>query len=120
MKLIFDFFSSRSAISIPRLILIAVISGISGTLVLGVLNSGAANASRGDALSFLLAVFVLVLGTFVYSQRYVFMVSMVESEKVIHTYRVQQLERIRHCDFDALEAIGPARIYAALARQGQT
>jgi putative ATP-binding cassette transporter len=60
-----------------------------------------------------------VLALFVYSQRFVFNTSMVESEKAIHTYRLQQVERVRHCDFDALEAIGPAKVFAALARQGQ-
>jgi putative ATP-binding cassette transporter len=33
---------------------------------------------------------------------------------------VRQIERVRHCDLDTLEEIGPARIFGALTRQTQT
>ena len=33
---------------------------------------------------------------------------------------MKQIERIRHCDLDSLEAIGPTMIYGALTRQAQS
>jgi putative pyoverdin transport system ATP-binding/permease protein len=116
---IVDFYKTHGAIPIPRLILVAAISGLSGVLVLGTLNMGATFAAHGYPLGAMLVIFLVVQAIYTLSQRYLYRVSFVGSERTVHAYRMKQVERIRHCDLDTLEAIGPTLIYGALTRQAQ-
>ena len=97
--------------------LMAAVAGISNAFLLYILNAGAANAVRGDALGWLLLAFLATLLVFILSQRHLFVTTTMELEKILHAYRMQQVERVRHCDLDALESIGAAVIFGALTRQ---
>lgn len=120
MKPVIDFLRAQSALPVPRLVLMAAVAGGSTIVVLSTLNSGAVNASRGDALGWLLVLFVLAAAAQIWAQRYLHVTTFTEIEKALHTYRMRQIERVRRCDLDALEEIGPARIFGALTRQTQT
>jgi len=95
----------------------AIVGGISNALLLYVLNTGAALAVRGEALSWLVAIFVAAQIVYVYAQRYLYSTAAAEVQKALHAYRMKQVERIRDCDLDSLEAIGAARIFGALTRE---
>src|SRR5215469_4716831 len=119
MKVLIDFFRAGSSVAMSRLVWMASVAGLSNALILGVLNAGAANAAHDNALTSLLVIFLIVGVIYVYAQRYLFVTATVEVEKILHAYRMRQVDRVRHCDLDALEAIGPARIFGALTRQPQ-
>lgn len=119
MKVLIDFFRAGSSVATSRLVWMASVAGLTNALILGVLNAGAANAARNGALTSLLVIFLIVSVVYVYAQRYLFVTSTVEVEKILHAYRMRQVDRVRHCDLDALERIGPARIFGALGRQPQ-
>lgn len=119
MKVLIDFFKAGSSVPTSRLALMAGVAGISNALILSILNAGASNAAHNRALGSLMMMFLVTGVVYVYSQRYLFAVSTVEVEKILHAYRMRQVDRVRHCDLDALEAIGPARIFGALTRQPQ-
>ena len=97
---IVDFYKTHGAIPIPRLILVAAISGLSGVLVLGTLNMGATFAAHGYPLGAMLVIFLVVQAIYTLAQRYVYRVSFTGSERAMHDYRIKQVERIRHCDLD--------------------
>jgi putative ATP-binding cassette transporter len=119
MKTLLGFFRSGSSVPLARLFLMSGTAAISSTLILGLLNAGAASAAHGDALTTLMVMFLIASVVYILAQRYLFVVSTVEVEKILHAYRVRQVDRIRHCDLDVLESIGPARIIGALTRQPQ-
>jgi putative ATP-binding cassette transporter len=119
MNKILAFYRAHGAVPIPRLVLMAAVSGIAGMLVLGTINMGATAAAHGGPVGQLLAVLLIAQVIYTLSQRYVFGVAFGEAERAMDAYRVKQVERVRRCDLDSLEAIGPALIYGALTRQTQ-
>jgi putative ATP-binding cassette transporter len=117
MKLVLEFFTKRSSTSLWRLSWAAVASGLMSAVVLYILNTGASYAAHGEALAQLLVMFVAAELLFLYCQKYLLLTSLRETEKVLHSYRQQQIERARHCDLDAFERIGPAHFFAAVTQQ---
>src|SRR3954470_6688402 len=120
MKALIDFFKARSSVRLYRLFWIASIAGVSNSLLLYILNAGAASAIHGGALGSLLVLFLTAQVIFVAAQRHLFLATTTEVEKVLHAYRIEQVERIRHCDLDALERIGRAKILGGLTRETHT
>lgn len=120
MKSIIEFLRAQSALPLPRLAFMAAVAGACTIVVLSTLNSGAVNASKGDTLGWLFMLFAAAAAVQIYSQRYLHVTAFTEVEKSLHTYRMRQVERVRHCDLDTIEEIGPARIFGALTRHTQT
>jgi len=120
MKPVIDFLRAQSALPLPRLAFTAAVAGGCTIVVLSTLNSGAVNASKDEALGWLFVLFGAAAAVQIYSQRYLHITAFTEIEKSLHTYRMRQVERVRRCNLDALEEIGPARIFGALTRQTQT
>jgi len=119
MNGLLTFYRTHGTIPISRLVLMAAVSGLGGMLILGTLNLGATFAAAGYPLGQLVSVYLVAQVVYTLSQRYVFGVSYREAERTLDAYRMKQVERIRHCDLDSLEAIGPSLIYGALTRQTQ-
>jgi putative ATP-binding cassette transporter len=117
MKQLLEFFSKHSATSPWRLFWAASISGLMSAVVLYILNAGASHAEHGEALARYLVMFIAAELIFLYCQKYLLLTALRETEKVLHLYRQQQIERARHCDLDAFERIGPARFFAAVTQQ---
>jgi len=117
MNVLVGFFRTRLSVQPSRFLWMAIVGGISNALLLYVLNTGAALAVRGEALSWLVAIFVAAQIVYVYAQRYLYSTAAAEVQKALHAYRMKQVERIRDCDLDSLEAIGAAKIFGALTRE---
>ena len=80
---------------------------------LGTINMGATAAAHGGPVGQLLAALLIAQVVHTLSQRYVFGVAFGEAERAMDAYRVKQVERVRRCHLDSLEAIGPALIHGA-------
>lgn len=114
------FFQERSSVSIRRILFYAAIAGISNALILSVINAAAEHANEGAGASVrYLIMFLITLALYNYTQRYIFITTTVEVEKIIHNYRKNAVELIRHCDLDSLERIGRPLIFAGITRQPQ-
>lgn len=113
MKL-WDFLGSHSDVKLPKVITIAVISGLSNALLLVIVNS-AAHALIGRQVDFRLAIlFMLSITIYVLTQRYVLRIVSIEVEKIIARLRVNMANKIRHADLQAIERLGRAQIYAGV------
>jgi putative ATP-binding cassette transporter len=113
MKL-WDFLGSHSDVSLPKVITIAVISGLSNALLLVIVNS-AAHALAGHAVDLRLAIlFMLSISIYVVSQRWVLRVVSIEVERIIERLRVRMSDKIRHADLQAIERLGRSQIYAGV------
>jgi putative ATP-binding cassette transporter len=111
---LWGFLKARSEVPLPRVMLIASISGLSNAMLIAVINSAAHEVS-GEALNtrkfflFLIAMIIYVL-----TQRYILRVSTVEVEKIIAKIRIGLSDKIRRADLQAIETLGRAEIYASL------
>lgn len=113
MKL-WQFLGSHSDVSLPRVITVAVISGLSNALLLVIVNS-AAHRLAGPAVDVRLAIlFILAIAIYVLSQRWVLRIVSIEVEKIIERLRVNMSDKIRHADLQAIERLGRSQIYAGV------
>jgi putative pyoverdin transport system ATP-binding/permease protein len=101
--------------SMPKLLLMSGLGGISNASILAAINSGVQDAGNGQkpglwaAMLFLVALFL-----FMKTQQYVTITATAEIEAIIHKIRVRLMDQIRHSELLELERIGRARIVAAV------
>jgi len=111
MKL-WHFLRSQSDISLPRVITIAAISGLSNASLLMIVNFAANSVSPRNTILFLC--FLTAITLYILSQRFVLRMSSIEVEKIIAHLRVSLAAKIRGSDLQSLESIGRSRIYGSL------
>lgn len=101
--------------SMPKLLLMSGLGGVSNASILAAINSGVQDAGNGQkpglwaAMLFLVALFL-----FMKTQQYVTITATAEIEAIIHKVRVRLMDQIRHSELLELERIGRARIVAAV------
>jgi len=113
MKL-WDFLGSHSDVSLPKVITVAIISGLSNALLLVIANSAAHSLTNQQVDVRMAILFVLAIVIYVLSQRWVLRIVSIEVEKIIERLRVRMSDKIRHADLQAIERIGRGQIYAGV------
>lgn len=101
--------------SLPRLVFMSGLGGISNAALLAAINAGAQAANNNNKPSLWAAgLFVVALLLFIKTQNYILITATVEIESIIHKLRVRLLDSVRHSELVPLERIGRARIVAAI------
>jgi cyclic peptide transporter len=101
--------------SLPRLVFMSGLGGISNAALLAAINAGAQATSKSEKPSLWAAgLFVVALFLFIKTQNYILITATVEIESIIHKLRVRLLDEVRHSELLPLESIGRARIVAAI------
>jgi putative pyoverdin transport system ATP-binding/permease protein len=96
--------------SLPKLLIMSGLGGISTAAILAAINSGLqSGSSLWAATLFLIALFL-----FIKTQYYVTITTTAEIESIIHKIRVRLMDQIRHSELLSIEGIGRARIVAAI------
>lgn len=96
--------------SLPKLLIMSGLGGISTAAILAAINSGLqSGSSLWAATLFLIALFL-----FIKTQYYVTITTTAEIESIIHKIRARLMDQIRHSELLSIEAIGRARIVAAI------
>lgn len=111
---LWGFLKNRSEVPLPRVMLIAAISGLSNAMLIGVINSAAQEVSAEGLQTRLFVLFLIAIIIYVLTQRYILRVSTVEVEKIIAKLRIELSDKIRRADLHAIESLGRAEIYASL------
>jgi putative pyoverdin transport system ATP-binding/permease protein len=102
--------------SLPKLMFMSGLGGISNASILAAINTGVQNAANGQKPGLWAAtLFLVALFLFMKTQQYVTITATAEIESTIHKIRLRILNYIRHAELSAIEDIGPARIVAAIA-----
>jgi putative pyoverdin transport system ATP-binding/permease protein len=96
--------------SLPKLLFMSGLGGISTAAILGAINSGLQNGSTLWAAT----LFIVALFLFIKTQSYVTITTTAEIEAIIHKIRVRLMDQIRHSELLSLEDVGRARIVAAI------
>ncbi len=119
MKL-WQFFSTHATTSVPAIIVVAGLSGLSNAALLTVINSAAHSVSEGVSDFRLVILFGIVITLYILCQRHIIRTSYVEIEKIIETIRIRIADKIRSSDLYALEGIGRSQLYAGVNRETLT
>jgi len=101
--------------SMPKLLFMSTIGGISNASILAAINAGVQDAGTGQKPGLWAAsLFLVALFLFMRSQQYVTITATAEIEAIIHKLRLRIMDLIRRSELLEMEKIGRARIVAAV------
>jgi len=110
------FFVQDSELPKGTIIFASTIAGLSGGLLLALINSAADLASHHEPLTQSILVYILTLSVFAFTKRTTFFKSISAAEAVVRKIRVRVSNKIRHAELDFIENIGQSNIYTALTQ----
>jgi cyclic peptide transporter len=106
--------------SLPRLVFMSGLGGISTAAILTAINSGMQGGEGTDKSNLWAAtLFVVALFLFIKTQYYVTITATAEIEAIIHKLRLRVMDRVRRSELLAMEKIGRSRIVAAITGDTQ-
>jgi putative pyoverdin transport system ATP-binding/permease protein len=101
--------------SLRKLLFMAAIGGISSAAVLAAINAGAQAAGESENSSlWAIALFLVALTLFIWSQPFVTTTITAEIEAIIHKMRVRLMDAVRRSELLSIDDIGRSRIVAAI------
>jgi putative ATP-binding cassette transporter len=101
--------------SIPRLVFMSLLGGMSNAAILAAVNAGSQGSEKSHVPSlWASALFVIALSLFVKAQYYINVTCAVEIEAIIHRLRVRLMDGIRRSELISIETIGRSRIVATI------
>jgi putative ATP-binding cassette transporter len=111
----FDLVRHEMQGSLPRLVIMSALAGVSNAALLAAINAASQGASEGKPSLWAAALFVASLLLFVKTQNYVLIASTVEIEAIVHKLRVRLMDQVRRSELVPLETIGRAKMLAFAA-----
>lgn len=120
-----QFFSNRSIEFLQKesrgidrkLFIITVLSGISNALLLAVVNKAISPEFLKNADPKYFFYFVLCIGLFIYSLRYLLYHSSEIIEEAVDRVRTRLIDKILMCDLRTLETIGNSDVYTRISKE---
>ena len=101
--------------SMPKLLFMSSLGGISNASILAAINSGMQDTSSGQKPGLWAAsLFLVALFLFMKSQQFVTITATAEIEAIIHKLRLRLMDLIRRSELLEIEKIGRARIVASI------
>jgi putative ATP-binding cassette transporter len=101
--------------SLPKLVFMAALGGVSNAALLAAINSGAQSVNNNsEAGLWAAALFIVALFLFISAQRYITISTVSEIEAIIHRIRLRLLNQVRHSELLGLEKIGRSTIVAVI------
>jgi cyclic peptide transporter len=101
--------------SMPKLLFMSSLGGISNASILAAINSGMQDTSSGQKPGLWAAsLFLVALFLFMKSQQFVTITATAEIEAIIHKMRLRLMDLIRRSELLEIEKIGRARIVASI------
>jgi putative pyoverdin transport system ATP-binding/permease protein len=101
--------------SMPKLLLMSSLGGISNASILAAINTGVQDTSSGEKPGLWAAsLFLVALFLFMKTQQFVTITATAEIEAIIHKVRLRLMDLIRRSELLEIEKIGRARIVASI------
>jgi putative ATP-binding cassette transporter len=101
--------------SMPKLLFMSSIGGISNASILAAINAGVQDTSSGQKPGLWAAsLFLVALFLFMKAQQFVTVTATAEIEAIIHKLRLRLMDLIRRSELLEIEKIGRARIVASI------
>jgi putative ATP-binding cassette transporter len=106
--------------SLPRLVFMSSLGGISSSAILAAVNAGAQAAADNNPSLVTAALFIVSLLLFIKSQQYILIATTLEIESIIHKIRLRLIDHVRHSELLFVDAIGRAEIMSAITKETST
>ncbi|MGH6770258.1 MAG: cyclic peptide export ABC transporter [Xanthobacteraceae bacterium] len=106
--------------SLPRLMFMSALGGISTAAILVSINAGAKFAEIGQSDLWSASLFLISLILYIKSQNYIMIAATAEGEAIIHRIRVRILDQVRRSELAAIDEIGRADIIVAVTEDTAT
>lgn len=106
--------------SLPRLVFMSSLGGISTSAILTTINAGAQAATDNRPSLISAALFIVSVALFIKTQQYILIATTVEIESIIHKIRLRLINHVRHSELMSLDAIGRAEIISAITKETAT
>jgi len=119
MRLV-DLLIGETRTSLRRLGMMAAVAGGSNAALLAVVNRAAGQMKEGGPRLTGVALFLILIFAYIYSQRYVLLTTSAEVERLVHRYRERLIGRLKMCELQEVEQIGRGRIFSAISTDTQT
>jgi putative pyoverdin transport system ATP-binding/permease protein len=99
---------------------LVVVAGLTNAGLLAIFNAAAENASNEEANGRYLALFVVTILMYVYSQRYIMFKSIAQVEVLLDGIRVRLADRLRRTELQDLEQLERGEVFGVVSRATQT
>jgi cyclic peptide transporter len=106
--------------SLPRLVFMSGIAGVSTAAILATVNAGAQAATESKSSVISAVLFIVSIVLFVKTQRYILIATTVEIETIIHKVRLRLMDYVRQSELLPLDAIGRSEIVSAITKETAT
>ncbi len=106
--------------SLKRLGLMAVMAGGASAGILAIVNAAAQAGKGADGQVYFVALFGLALLTYIFSQKYVLVVTTDEVERIVDERRRDLIRKLACCELMGVEKIGHGVIFTAINSDAQT
>lgn len=106
--------------SIKRLGLMAVMAGAASAAILAIVNAAAQTPAATGGQSYYVALFGLALVAYVFSQKYVLVITTDEVERIVDERRRDLIRKLAACELGGVEKIGHGVIFTAINSDAQT
>lgn len=106
--------------SLKRLGLMAVIAGAASAAILAIVNAAAQAPGETGGQAHYVALFGLALVAYVFSQKYVLVVTTDEVERIVDQRRRGLIRKLAACELQGVEKIGHGVIFTAINSDAQT
>ena len=117
MKII-SFIKKETQVSIPKIVLTASISGVSGGVLLALVNVAAEQVANSSIEMYLFAFYMIILLIHLASQRYAQRRSIAAIEKALQEVRLRITNKVRSAELRFIENNNDIGSYTALSHSG--
>ncbi|MBF0135027.1 MAG: cyclic peptide export ABC transporter [Magnetococcales bacterium] len=111
-----EFIDKESERPKGKLIFLAVVSGISNCVLLGIINHSASLAIKGDLQLEPFLLYVVFLFLFIYTKNYALTQASIMVEEILRKVRVRIIEKIRHSELINIEKFGQSVLFNNLSQ----
>ncbi len=106
--------------SLPRLVWMSGLGGVSAAAILASVNAGAQAAAEHLPGVMSAMLFIVSLILFIKTQHYILIATTVEIETIIHKVRLRLMNHVRQSELLPLDAIGRSEIVSAITKETGT
>lgn len=115
MRLI-KFLEKKSSDSYQQILLIATISGIANSMLLGIVNHATEAVANDEELTQYFLLYMITFALFLYAQWYAFERSIILIEEAIFKIRIDLADKVKKVELSFMERMGSNKLYSRLTQ----
>lgn len=115
MRLI-KFLEKKSSDSYQQVLIIATISGMANSMLLGIVNHATEAVANDEGLTQYFLLYMVTFALFLYAQWYAFERSIIIIEEAIFNIRISLANKVKQVELSFMEQVGSNKLYSRLTQ----